>query len=196
MAKTKADLKRELLREEFWPEHQGSVWGGPAEKGYWCAPRVLPLFLDLAASKSVVGDLDCSKVYLELLSRDFGQGVVEILDEEEHAFCAGYRGKRAKRTWQERIRRLEGSGFIQVQPKGNRTIGYVLIIHPYKVATELRNAGKVDDLWWQLFKQKLNAVGAGETLSKFEEITSSPAVRAAQSMHHELQEDSREEVLR
>lgn len=174
MPKTKADLKRELLREEFWPQHQENVWGGPAEKGYWCAPRVLPLFLDLAASKRVVGDLDCSKVYLELLSRDFGQGVVEILDEEEHAFCAGYRGKRAKRTWQERMRLLGEAGFIQLQPKGNRAIGYVLIFHPYKVATELRKRGKVDELWWELFKQKLNAIGAGETLSKFEELAASP----------------------
>lgn len=196
MPKTKADQRRELLRNQLWPDYQDNIWGGPTEKGYWCAPRVLPLLLDLVADKKIVGQLDCSKVYLELLSRDFGQGVVEILDEEEHAFCAGYRGKRAKRTWQERIRRLEEAGFIKIQPKGNRAIGYILIFHPYKIALKLRHLGKVEDLWWQLFQQKLNAVGATEALTRFEELTSAPDALEELEVRHRRVPAANEEAVR
>jgi hypothetical protein len=164
---TKADRRRDDLREEFWPHQRDLVWGGPTEKGYWCAPRVTPLLLGLARSKKIVGELDCSGVYLELCSRDFGQGIVEILDEEEHAYYSGYIGKRARRSWQERIRRLEGAEFIRVQPKGNRPIGYILIVHPYKVAADLRSSGKIDDSWWILFTQRVRDLGGGEALSRF-----------------------------
>jgi hypothetical protein len=169
MARTKADERRELLRDSLWPGQGESVWAGPAERGYWCAPRVLSLLLNIASDKRIVGELDCSSAYVDLLSRDFGQGVVEILDEEEHAYCAGYTGRRARRTWQERMKGLEKAGFIKLMPRLNRAIGYVLIVHPYKVAADLRRAGKIDDQWWQLFSQRLSDVGAGEILKRFED---------------------------
>ena len=172
VAKTRADARRESLRESLWPGQGENVWGGPSEKGYWCAPRTLPLLLNLTSNRGIVGELDCSSAFLDLLSRDFGQGVVEILDEEEHAFFAGYTGRRARRTWQERIKRLEKAGFIKLKPRINRPIGYVLINHPYKVAVELRRAGKIDDQWWQLFRQRLNDLGAGDVLERFEESIS------------------------
>jgi hypothetical protein len=171
MARTKADERRELLRESLWPSQEENIWGGPAERGYWCAPRTLPLLLNLTSDKRIVGELDCSSAYIDLLSRDFGQGFVEILDEDEHAYCAGYSGRRARRTWQERIKRLEKAGFIKLTPRLNRSIGYVLIIHPYKVAAELKNAGKIDSQWWQLFSQRLSDIGAGDILKRFEEST-------------------------
>jgi hypothetical protein len=169
MGRTKADLRREQLRENLWPGQEENVWGGAAEKGYWCAPRTLPLLLNLTSDKRVVGELDCSSAYVDLLSRDFGQGFVEILDEDEHAYCAGYSGRRARRTWQERIKRLEKAGFIQVMPRLNRSIGYILIVHPYKVVTMLRNADKIDDQWWQLFSLVVDKTGAGDILKRFEE---------------------------
>jgi hypothetical protein len=172
MVRTKADQRREQLRESLWPGEEENVWGGPTEKGYWCAPRTLPLMLNLASDKRVVGELDCSTAYVDLLSRDFGQGFVEILDEEEHAYCSGYTGRRARRTWQERIKKLEKAGFIRVKPRLNRSIGYVLIVHPYKVASELRRAGKLDSQWWQLFSQRLNDMGAGDILKRFEDSNS------------------------
>lgn len=172
MAKTKADERRGTLRDSLWPGQEEYVWAGPAERGYWCAPRVLPLLLTLTSEKSIVGEFDCSSAYVDLMSRDFGQGFVEILDEEEHAYCSGYAGRRARRTWQERIKRLEKAGFIKTMPRLNRSIGYILIIHPYKVATELRKLGKIDDQWWQLFSQILDKIGAGDILKRFEETAS------------------------
>lgn len=158
MAITRADSKRLYLRGELWPDAE-PLLAKPDEKGWWRAPRTLPLILSLTRDKRITGKLDCSSVYLELHSRDFGQGLVEILDEDEHAFCAGYFGNRALRSWRERMAMLENAGFIKIAPKGNRRIGYVLLISPHAVAEELRRQGKVGDAWWRAYKQRLQAVG-------------------------------------
>jgi hypothetical protein len=107
-----------------------------------------------------MGTKDCSKVYLDLLSRDFGQGIIEIRDEEEHAFFSGYTTSRGRRTWQERIRSLEKAGFIKVADKPNRAIGFILLIHPYQVVARLRQEGKISDKWWDVLQQQLRDVGA------------------------------------
>jgi hypothetical protein len=135
------------------------VWSGAAETGYWCAPRSLPLLLSLSSEKALVGGADCSSAYVELLARDFGQGIVEIYDEDEHAFFAGYRGDRARRTWRERILALEKAGFIAIKPKGNRDIGYVLLRHPDLVVRSLRAENKIDDRWWQSYESRRRDVG-------------------------------------
>jgi len=155
---TRADSKRLHLRDELWPNAEPLITR-PDEKGWWRAPRTFPLILSLTRDKRITGKLDCSSVYLELHSRDFGQGLVEILDEDEHAFCAGYFGNRALRSWRERMAMLESAGFIKIAPKGNRRIGYVLLINPHAVAEELRRQGKVPDAWWRAYKQRLQAVG-------------------------------------
>jgi len=164
MATTTADLKRLNLREELWPDAELLI-AKSDEKGWWRAQRTLPLILSLTRDKKITGKLDCSAVYLELHSRDFGQGLVEILDEDEHAFCAGYFGNRALRSWRERIVMLEKAGFIKIAPKGNRRIGYVLLINPRSVAEELRRQGKVSEAWWRTYKQRLQAVGGARTTS-------------------------------
>jgi hypothetical protein len=157
----KPDQRREQIREQRWPEAGDRIWKGTQEKGWWPAPRVLPLLLHLTKDKKIVGNKDCSRVYLELLSRDFGQGLVEIRDEDEHAFCAGYTGNRARRSWQERMRLLAKNGFIEIAAKGNRAIGYVLIVHPARVATKLRGERKVTEQWWEMLQQQLIDSGAG-----------------------------------
>jgi hypothetical protein len=156
---TKADLRRLNLREELWPGSAPLV-AKPDEKGWWRAPRTLPLILSLTRDRRITENLDCSSVYLELLSRDFGQGFVEIFDEDEHAFCAGYFGNRALRSWRERIDMLEKAGFIKVAPKGNRRIGYVLLVDPHAVAENLHSHEKTSEAWWRAYRHRLQAVGA------------------------------------
>lgn len=159
-APTRASQRRRDLREQLWPDSEDRIWRGADEKGWWPAPRVLPLLLHLTRDKEIVGAQDASQVYLELLSRDFGQSIVEIRDEDEHAYHAGYTSSRARRTWQERMRVLEKAGFIEVRAKGNRDYGLVLIVHPAHVIRELRRQGKVTDKWWSMLQQQLLDTGA------------------------------------
>ena len=86
--------------------------------------------------------------------------MVEVRDEEEHAYFAGYRKSRAIRTWRERLWALEAAGFLKVAPKGIRDIGYVLLIHPALIVARLRREGKIEDRWWHLYLQRQREVGA------------------------------------
>ncbi|HEV2351548.1 MAG TPA: hypothetical protein VG028_17085 [Terriglobia bacterium] len=149
MEKTKAHQKRVKLRKQFWPG--ADAWTGSDERGWFFAPRTLPLVLGLIASKDLSGRCDPTRVYLELWSRHFSGGIIEMKHEGDHAYAAGYVGNRGVRTWQERMKILEKNGFIKVQQIGNQQYAYVLLVHPTTAINQLRNAGKVPDIWWQTY---------------------------------------------
>jgi hypothetical protein len=146
------DAKQEELREQFWPNFVGQIWRSSDEKGYFCAPRSLPLILRLLAEEAVVGSPNCATVYVDLFSRVRINAVVDLGDPGEHAYAAGYSGARAIRSWKERMRALEAAGFIRIAAKPNQEFGIVLIRHPHLVVTELRTDGRIDDAWWQAYE--------------------------------------------
>jgi hypothetical protein len=141
--------RREEIRKEHWPNED--LWTGEKEKGWFPVPRSLPLVLALLKSKQISGKKDPSSVYLELLSRQRGEGVIEMMHENDHAFAAGYEGTRAVRTWQERMKVLEANGFIQTKQVGNQCYKYVAIVHPTTAVQRLRDKGKVPDNWWNAY---------------------------------------------
>lgn len=140
------------MRKEFWPDEE--AWTGENEKGWFRAPRTLPLLLSLLGEKSLSGNQDPAKVYMELLARHIDGGVIEIEQEADHAFAAGYVGKRGVRTWQERMRTLEKLGFIRTRRVGNQDFKYVLLVHPTVATQRLREAGKVSDRWWDTYRAR------------------------------------------
>src|ERR1700727_2035466 len=102
-------------REEIRVQHfaKEDLWTGEGEKGWFSVPRTLPLVLALLSSKEISKKHDPSSVYLELLSRQRGEGVIEMGHETEHAFASGYVGSRAVRTSLERMKLFEDNGFIR-----------------------------------------------------------------------------------
>lgn len=154
--------RRNRLREKLWPSSAEEIWRSSDEKGFFCPPRTLPLLMRLLHEKRIFNGKDCGPVYLELLSRDFGQGIVEITSEDEHAYFAGYSGSRASRSWRERVRELERAGFIRLRPKPHapQGIGYVLIRHPHLVVSELQQQGLVDKGWKDVYQKLFEEIGA------------------------------------
>jgi hypothetical protein len=150
--KTSGAERREKLRNEFWPNED--AWTGDNEKGWFRAPRTLPLVLGLLGEKSLSGNQDPTKVYVELLARHIDGGVIEMGHEGDHAFAAGYDGPRAIRTWRERMRMLEKLGFIRTKHAGNQDFKYVLLVHPTTALQRLREAGKVPDHWWNTYRAR------------------------------------------
>jgi hypothetical protein len=150
--KTAGTEKREKLKKEYWPAED--AWTGDNEKGWFRAPRTLPLLLTLLGEKSLSGKFDPSRVYLELLARHMDAGVIEMSTEEDHAYAAGYSGQRGVRTWQERIKTLEKLGVIKTKQIGNQRIRYVLLIHPTTAIQRLRDSGKISTLWWETYRSR------------------------------------------
>jgi hypothetical protein len=146
-----ANARRERLRKEHWP-NEPIYWTGPGEQGFFCAPRTLPLIIKLLDSKSVSGNLALGGVYLDLLARHIGQGLVEMGPEDEHAYASGYESNRSIRSWRDRMAALEELGFIRTATKGGLRFGFVLLIHPAIAVLNLRALKKVPDAWWGSYR--------------------------------------------
>lgn len=150
--------RRTELRREFWPA--GIAWEGPAEVGYFCSPRTLPLVLQALRAKAVSGDRDPSFVYIDLLSRHLGQGVVELSHEDDHAFASGYT---QMRTWRDRMDVLEKAGFIVTTTTGNRRYAKVFLVHPALAMQALRDRNLISDALWQAYRSR--AIDANEPMA-------------------------------
>lgn len=142
------------VRDAYWPD--ADPWTGAREidDGWFKAPRTLPLILSLIRDKNLTPKGDPTAVYLELLSRQFNDGVVEIQNESDHAFAAGYTTTRAHRTWAEHMRQLEQLGFIKIQKVGTNPFKYVLIVHPSTAVHHLQQQGKVPESWFEVYRDR------------------------------------------
>lgn len=144
--------RRSELKEHYWPKEK--AWSGTGS-GWFKAPRTLPLLLGLLAEKTLTNGRDISRVYLELLARHMDGGVVEMGNEADHAYAAGYTGSRAIRTWTERMEILEQLGFIKTKKVGIQRFKLVLVVDPLYAAAELRRQGRVTEAWWEAYQLRL-----------------------------------------
>lgn len=152
MDKTKRQEHRDRIRKQFFANED--AWTGENEKGWFRAPRTLPLLLGLIASKPVSGKWDLSSVYVELWARHMGGGVIEMRHEGDHAYAAGYVGTRGIRSWQERMNLLEKIGAIKTKRIGNQRYKYVLLVHPSALVEKLRREDKVADTWMDAYTDR------------------------------------------
>lgn len=156
--KTKISERREKIREEYFSDLK--LWTAE-DKGWFRAPRTLPLVLALLKhvkgqqAKNRGGQIDPTSTYLELWSRHHGEGIIEMSQERDHAFAAGYEGERAVRTWQERMRLLEEQGLIKVIASGNIDYKYVGLIHPADVLLKLKEKNLIHERWLNAYKARI-----------------------------------------
>jgi hypothetical protein len=151
MQKNKLQIRREEIKTELWPDEIAWTGDKPAT-GWFRAPRTLPLVLTLLSDKKISGKSDLSRVYLELLARHRDSGIVEMVSPGEHSYAARYIGPRAVRTWQERMKLLEGLGFIKSVQGGNQQYKYVMLVHPTIAVKALYDQDKVSKNWWETYR--------------------------------------------
>jgi hypothetical protein len=149
---TAGATRRSHLKQQYWPHEQ--EWDGMGN-GWFKSPRTLPLILALLSEKELTAGRDVARVYLELLARHMDAGIVEVGNESEHAYAAGYTGSRAVRTWYERMQLLEELGFIRSKRIGNQRYRLVLIVDPIFAVAELRKRGCVPEAWWEAYRLRL-----------------------------------------
>jgi hypothetical protein len=151
--KNAAQIRRDNIKGELWPEE--IAWTGEKpEKGWFRAPRTLPLVLMLLSDKKLSGTADLGRVYLELLARHWDAGVIEMASPGEHSYAAGYAGRRGVRSWQERMKLLEELGFIKSRSGGNLQYKYVLLVHPTVAIQALHEDDKLPKAWWDNYRMR------------------------------------------
>lgn len=154
--------RRADLREAYWPGSESEIWNRKSSNGFATIPRVLPLVASLAKMLAKGSDGDPTSVYMELWSRATDEGIVQIRDEHECAYASGYTGKRAHRTWKERMGTLEDFGLVKSRPLGNREYSVILLVDPLLAAARLRadKKRKIPPEWWNAFAARADEVGA------------------------------------
>lgn len=142
-----------MLRNQLWPGSAEEVWDltDTSIKGFATMTRLMSLVMHLIQILAPKSKGDPSRVYLDLWCRDMGQGLVQITDEQECTYAAGYTSTRALRTWQGHMQTLVDLNFIRTKQKGNQEFAHVLLRNPLLVCAELHEAGEVPDEWWTAF---------------------------------------------
>jgi len=159
---TKAATRRLQLRDTLWPGIEAQLWHRTTEDGWSTISRTLPLIMTLI--DLLKPGKDASRVYLELWCRQFDDSFVQIDDEEGLAYSCGYMTPtRNVRSLRERLELLEELGFIEIKPNGSRKYGYVLLLHPHKVAKNIRERNsnpEIRDKWWGAWAKRALEVGS------------------------------------
>lgn len=157
----RAHQRRADRRDELWPGSGAEVWIRTENDGFSTIPRLLPWVTVLLKHLSAGGG-DPSSVYVELWARVYDEGYVQVKNETDHAYAAGYSGQRGLRSWRERVRILEDHGFVRIKANGAQQIGHVLLVNPLMVVARLKKQtpGKIPDEWWASFLSRADEVGA------------------------------------
>ena len=147
-------------REELWPDVPAEKnWNRKGSDGFTTIPRTLALvgtIADTLAEKNK----RVSSTYWGLWCRVWDTGVVIIENEYELATEAGFTGERRVYTWRDRIKQLGKARFIEVKEGPKGPYQYVLIINPYHVLCDHRQAGRIQNHYWLSFLERSEEIGA------------------------------------
>lgn len=158
-----ADAKRLALRSSFWPEvEDGELWLRTQRAGFTTIPRTMSLIgrvMDQLSGKGI----PLFSTYLALWCRVYDEALVEIRNDRELAYEAGFSGTRGEVTWRTRMRRLQELGFIDIRPGLASDLQFVLILNPLKViAKNYQEQNLQDDLAYSALKARVIEVGADD----------------------------------
>jgi hypothetical protein len=129
-------------RAKLWPDvdFKKQLWHRKRNDGFITIPRTLPLII------SIIDDLTkggpAGMTYAELWCRSFDEMYVSLSKSKEMAFCSGFIGQRAERTWAEKIRKLAELGFIKIQSGQAGPLSHALIMNPYLVIKRMHEVGQ------------------------------------------------------
>lgn len=126
------------LRNSLWPDAAARAWDRTSFGGFTTLPKTMPYLCRIMDDLSKGFPL--SSTYLALWCATWDNAFVRLNRPGDLAFASGFSGERAERTWYDRMRRLEGIGFVETQPSGASKMGFAFIPNPHVVLFQLRDA--------------------------------------------------------
>jgi hypothetical protein len=159
--RSNAILKRQLeTRDKLWPGvTDKQLWMRKQRQGFATMPRLMPQIMDMMDDLAGKGR-PVGQTYLEMWCRLRDECFLVLNSHEEMAFCAGFSGQRAVRTWRERVRLLAELGFINVLPGPTGDLSYALFWNPYHVLKVHYQAGRIRKAKWTALEVRAGEVRA------------------------------------
>lgn len=158
-----AENKRIVLRNTLWPGLDTKrLWIRTEKVGFTTIPRTMCLIGRIMNQLSGKG-FPLSDTYLALWCRVFDEALVEVRNDRELAFEAGFSGARGVVTWRSRMRMLQELGFVDIRSGTASDFQYILIYNPLLVIGEIYlSKGLPQDTAYEALKMRLIEVGAEE----------------------------------
>ena len=161
--RSSSSAKRIALRNAHWPGLDAKrLWIRTEKVGFTTIPRTMCLIGRIMNQLAGKG-FPVLDTYLVLWCRVFDEAVVEVRNEREIAFEAGFAGTRGVTTWRARMNILRDLGFIDFRPGTASGFQYVLIYNPLIIIAETyKRLNMPEDLAYEALKARLIEVGADE----------------------------------
>ena len=148
------------MREEFWPGIKSRLlWNRKQNDGFTTMPRPMPQITQIMDYFAAKGK-PVSQTYLSLWYRVFDESLVEIKNEKEMAFEAGFSGERSVTTWHSRMKNLVEMEFIDAKAGSAGKYQYVLIFNPYVVIKKLKKGKNFPEHLYIALFSRAQEVGA------------------------------------
>lgn len=135
------------------------LWDRQERDGFATVPRLMPLMMSIMDDLSGKG-FPVGQTYFEMWCRQYDELFITLNRPEEMAFHAGFSGQRALRTWKDRLKRLEGIGFLGIKEGPLGSFSYAIFYNPYHVIKRHYIAKKVQEAKWQALVVRANEIGA------------------------------------
>lgn len=120
------------LRDTLWPDAAERLWAHKTRGGFVTTPKTMPYICRILDEMSK--DHPLASTYEALWSYTWGNNAFLRLNKpDDVTFAAGFSGQRGRRTLFERMRRLQLLGFIETQPNGNESNGFIFLPNPHAV---------------------------------------------------------------
>ena len=120
------------LRDSMWPDADERLWHRKAYGGFITIPKTLPLLGRLMDEMSK--NFPVSETYKALWCWTWDNNAFVRLNKmDELAFAAGFNGQRGLRTLQDRLKRLETLGFVELKAAGNNKMAFAFLPNPHVI---------------------------------------------------------------
>lgn len=121
-------------------------------------PRTMPVVMRIIDAQTK--GQPAGHTLLCLWARSPDHPVITIENPATFAAEAGFIGESAVDTWRKRMRQLRELLFIQTKPGASGEFHYVLLVNPNAAVEWMRTRGKVQDLLYGRFIDRLVEIGA------------------------------------
>jgi hypothetical protein len=161
-----ADRAAKLMEIHFPAFPKERIWHRKQNDGFTTLPRTLPIVLQVIDEQSK--GQPAGHTLFCLWSRSPDHSLLAIDSLATFAAEAGFKGKRAIDTWRRRMKLLRSLGFILTKEGASGEFHYVLLLNPNVAVEVLRQQGKVQDLLYGRFRDRLIEVGGYGEIEAFE----------------------------
>src|ERR1035437_2938447 len=152
MSIKKITERRLQMRKSLWPHlNDSDFWNRKTHDGFTTIPRTLPSILQIidALSKNT----PASTTYFDLWCRCYDEYIIDLKNEKDMAFGAGFIGQRAVQTWRGRIEILQELKFIETQSGTSGRHSQAVLPNPYNVIKfhrKKKTPGLANDFYFAL----------------------------------------------